>query len=68
MLEVPRMLPRCPLLAQVARSGFDDMAENLGRAVLFQRGHINHEAVLYIALGETFVRLVDVLDLDHFDV
>jgi hypothetical protein len=48
--------------------GLRTWPKHLGRAVLFQRGHINYEAVLYIALSETFVRLVDVLDLDQLDV
>src|SRR5882762_7272180 len=37
-------------------------------AVLPKRGHIDNEAVLYVALEETIVSFVDLLDLDEFDV
>src|SRR6267154_765791 len=35
---------------------------------LLQRGHVNDEAVFYVALKETGVGVVDLLDADFFDV
>ena len=35
---------------------------------LFQRSHVDNEAVLHVALKQTFVRLIDLLNLDHLDV
>src|SRR5271166_1109916 len=34
----------------------------------FQRSHVDGEAILHIRLEESFVRLIDLLDRDHFYV
>ncbi len=33
-----------------------------------QRCHINHKAVFHIAFQQPFIRLIDILNLDHFDI
>src|SRR5262249_42750018 len=35
---------------------------------LFQRGHVDDEAIFYVALQQALVRGVDLLDGNHFDV
>ena len=35
---------------------------------LLEAGHVDYEAVFYVALEETFVGFVDLLDGDDFDV
>src|SRR5262245_57390043 len=38
------------------------------RRPLLQRLHVDHEAVLHVALGQALVGLVDLLDRDQLDV
>src|SRR2546427_7455672 len=51
-----------------APSRVNELSQLLLQEPLLQRRHINHEAVLHIALRQPFIGLVNVLNFDQFNV
>jgi hypothetical protein len=50
------------------KSNLDGAPSVWVRNLLFERSHINHEAVFHVTLGQAVIGLVDVLNLDQFNV
>src|SRR5258705_10822782 len=64
----PRAFSGTPAISTASTPGLSSQSANNFDRLLLQRRHINHEAILHVALQQPLVRIVDLLNWNQLDV